>query len=311
MNSRSWLSGSGFIVAAWALWSLDPIVVYLIGGEVNRFLLVGLGSGSGGLALGWYVVRTLRQFPRLAFRHIALIFIQAVLFGGLASVCYAYSVRYLNPGLVSVILRTQIGFAVIWAVLFLRERMHAVTAAGILLIFLANVTMLINAVVSRPGGLDQNASLIGWALAFGAALLWSGATVSGKELLKVISPLQLAGVRLFFAGLSMLVFFLITSGPGPMAALTGRQWALLAVQGVVTSGGGFVLYYYGLRRTNVHVASSLEPLAPFYTLLISYFWLHKTVTARDLVGILVLLSGAAVAVAGNVIRQRGEALKRP
>ncbi len=292
--------GVGLVALAWALWSLDPIVVCRIGSGVPRGLLVGLTALLAGLMFAPHLVRAARRGALLARRHRLLLAAQAVLFTAVCQVCYVAALRLLHPGVVSAVLRTQMAAAVLLAVALLGERMNRWSAAGILLIALANAGLLVGALRS---GAAARASTAGWALALAAALLSSGGTVTGKALLEVFRPVELTAVRLAVAGALMTAVSLWQTGLGPMLALTPLQWGLLALKGVVTTGCAFLCYNAGLRRMPVYLASALEPFAPLFTFLAAYAFLGQTVTAGQAGNVAVLLFGGALVLVGYWMRR--------
>ncbi len=131
--------GVGIMILAWALWALDPIVVCRIGPAVPRALLAGLASLIAGLMFFPYLAVVVKRRRAVSRRHFGLLVVQAALFTALCQVCYVAALRFMNPGVVSAVLRTQMAAAVILAVCFLGERLDRRALAGIVLIGLANL----------------------------------------------------------------------------------------------------------------------------------------------------------------------------
>ena len=304
--ARGRLWGMAAIFLAWVVWSFDPIIVCGVGAGVPRLALAGLGALFGGLVFAWPLAGLVRRWRELPARHRWLLVLQAVFFTAVTEACYVTALRHLNAGVVSGVLRTQVAFAVVFAVIFLGERLSLLAAAGILTIFAANAGLLAAALLAPEAGPAGESSALGWVLAFLAALMWSGGTVAGKELLKGLRPAELAGFRMSLAGVLLLAASLVVDGPGALGQLGGRQWLLLALKGVLTSGLAFLLYYSGLRRLEVYVASAFEPLAPMLTLLTAFFLLDQAPQPAELAAVAALLAGTLMVILA-AWRKRGGA----
>ena len=294
--------GMVLVVAAWGVWSLDPIVVYLIGGGVPRLLLAGATCLMGGVAFGYPVVRLLLHRRHVLRGRVVLLLVHGILFSGMPVVCYVTAVRYMNPGLVGTILRTQVALNVLLAAVVLKERMNRVCAIGILLNLAANGALLVVAIFGTAGG--SRGEVLGWVFAFAASVLWGVGTVVNKHLLHALRPGELLGARFLIAGSVLTAASLILEGAAPLADLTTRQWLLLCAKGAGTSALGYWLYFHGLKRVEVYVASALEPAAPVFTLLVAWLWLQKPVPLPQLLCVAALLLSAAVVVLGKARKRR-------
>lgn len=291
------LGGFVMMFMAWGLWAIDPILIYQIGSSVSRTLLAGISMLIAGLLFAPSLFNAARLTRQLPARHFVMIMIQVVFFTAISGVCYVSAVRYMNPGLVNVVLRTQIVFAVVFAIIYFGERLGRMAVAGILLILLANFGILAGALLSGP---EAHTSAIGWTLAFLAALLNAGGTLTGKELLKTFTPKEVVAVRMTLAGALTLVFHLCSEGVASLLALTQSQWLLLVIKGVLTAGCAFLLYYSALKHMKIYVASAMETFSPLLTISVAYFFLGKTITRSDVVSVAVLLTGTAVVIAGTI-----------
>ncbi|NLW86855.1 MAG: DMT family transporter [Planctomycetes bacterium] len=294
-HGRTSRSGIFGMLGAWVLWSMDPILIHMIGPTVQRSFLVAIALIIGGLSMMVSGHGAFKRILTLAPKHLLLLAVLVVLSTAGAELLYVSAIAIMNPGLVGVLLRSQVAFAVILAMVFLGERFGKVTAWGIIVILAANVGWL-GYNLSHSG---TTGSLLGWALAIGAAVLWSLGTITAKSLVNVLPPNQLVVARLTLGGLLMLIVSLGMYGLGAIGQITPAQWVLLVTKGVFTSGITFFLYFWALRRLRVYVASALEQVAPLATLFVAHFWLRQTVTWHDVVFVGVLLVGAAIVIVGG------------
>lgn len=297
-------TGLAVIVAAWGLWAMGPIVVRLIGTELPPLLLGGVGKLIGGAVLCSALRGLGRDFRKAPPAYRRLLLAQAVAFTAAPTLLYVTSIQMMNPGLVSAITRSQMAFATILACALLGERMGRLSSAGVLTILAGNAVLLLGAI---GGGVSAGGTSLGWTAAFGAAILWAGATVSGKALLRVFRPSQIVAFRMTVAGALLLLAGLAVHGPGPLAALSGRQIGLLFIQGAVTTALAYTLYTIGLRRVEVYVASAVEPMAPMFTLFVAVFLLRERIAPAEVAGVGVLLAGAGLVIFGRVLRGRAPA----
>lgn len=287
-------SANAAIACAWLLWSCDPVLVRYLGEDFPRLVMLAIGSLSGGLVFllpSGRALLQLRSSPKLL-----LLLACYVLFGtALADFCYVHAVKYLHPGLVSVVLRSQLLFAILAAWLFLGEHISRWTALGMFLVLGAYGRALFQAWTEAAG----DHSFHGWLLAFVSALLWTFATIAGKVLLQEVKPTALAGLRLLLSGLIMLALSLRVNGWEAYRALQAAEWLLLIGKGVGISALAFGLYLYGLRTVRVAVASAWEQLAPLFTIIISALWLGEFITARQALSVAVVIFGAVLIIAAR------------
>lgn len=282
------------MICAWMLWSLDPIMVRLIGDGVPRTLMAGATSLFTGLLL---CVPARRGFLHIVKDRSLLVYfaVYVILFTTLADILYVFAVRNLNPGLVSLILRSQIVMAVLAAWVVFGERPDGLTVLGIVIV-LAGYGY--GAYVSMGGlSVESRNPVAGWTLSFAAAILWTGGTISGKKLLERIPSGELCGMRMMSAGLLTTCLFLCSGSAGAGFASMGlRQWLLIAVRSAFCSALAYSLYLYGLRRTSVTAAAAIEQSAPLFTLLVSALLLGEAISGCQWLSVLVVTAGAALVV---------------
>ena len=288
------------MVAAWGLWSMDSILIHLIGNDFPRQYLVAITLLIGGLSMMVMGRGIFKTVLKLSKHHLMLLGVLVVFSTAGAELLYVSAITHMNPALVSVLLRSQVAFAVILAMLFLGERFGRITASGIVVILVANAGWLIH----NLNQVGWGGSIIGWILAISAAVLWSLGTITAKSLVTVIPPTQLVVARLAFAGVLMFILSAATQGIAPLAEVTAGQWGLLIAKGTVTSGMTFFLYFWALKRMKVCIASALEQAAPLITLCVAHFVLMERVSTWDVAFVCVLLIGAGVVVLGSW-RERG------
>ena len=147
----------------------------------------------------------------------------------------------------SFVYRTLFLMAAVFGVVFLRERFPAKVVVGAALLVGGNLLLL--ALISplwTPGTTYVLAATVLWA---------AGYTVS-KRLLRRLPSTTVGFGRMGFGALFLLGFLGLTDQYGSVAALTGAQWAWVAISAALLAA--FVLTWYaGLQRTDLVVATSV------------------------------------------------------
>jgi len=150
----------------------------------------------------------------------------------------------------SFIYRLMFFFSAIMAVVLLRERPSVKTAAGVVLILLANLLYLLS-IKSFVFG-------IGELMVLGATLMWSAETILLKKSLAWISPDALAAVRLG-AGSAILFAAIMLFMPASAAAIVSMPLVPLVVSALFILGFT-TTFYRGLSGLGVSEATAILTL---------------------------------------------------
>jgi drug/metabolite transporter (DMT)-like permease len=135
-------------------------------------------------------------------------------------------------------------------------------------------------------------------LALAAAVFFGGTTAAAKALLGEVRPFMLAGLLYLGAGIGLsLVFFtrgVIHGGERPSVSLNRQDLPWLA--GAVAAGGIIapLLLMWGLQRTPASTVSLLLNLEGVLTVLIAWMVFRENIGSRVLLGLLAVVTGAAV-----------------
>jgi drug/metabolite transporter (DMT)-like permease len=161
------------------------------------------------------------------------------------------------------------------------------------------------ALVLPPSGIAWGS---GEWLILAATLMWAAETVIVKRLLAEIPPLAMATLRMS-VGLVVLVGYVIVSGRlTQVAALTSAQWTWIAI-----TGGVLAVYvatwFAALERAPASVVTSVLVVGAVITGVLSAVSTGRA-PAPSVVGGYVLIVGAAIALAGYVLRSHKAARER-
>ena len=289
--------GVFLVLLAWMIWAVDPILIRVIG-PVSSLVLAGLALTSGGLTALPRGLKTLRNTPRIPWMYWVLFLVYILFCTGLAEICYINAVQRLNPGLVSVTLRSQLALVVLIGFFAFKERFSRVTWLGILIILAGN---LLNGWYrySHSGDHAGKAALLGWFLAMGAMFCWGIGTVIGKLLLRRFAPITMTGLRLTTAGILLITLSLFRDGVTVWQNLELWQILLIITKGCLISALGYNLYFHGLKSVKVGVAAALEQLAPVLTFLYTWLIFRETVTPLEFCFVRMMLIGTFTIIAGE------------
>jgi drug/metabolite transporter (DMT)-like permease len=127
-----------------------------------------------------------------------------------------------------------------------------------------------------------------WGL--GAGLTFSVLSVLNRVLASRQSSLAVAFYQDLFAA-----FFLLPVVVRADLALSGRDWALIAVLGVFFTAGAHTLFIDGMRNVRARTASILSSLEPVYGILLALLFLKESPSLRTVSGGAVVLAAALVA----------------
>ena len=280
--------GPLFIILAAFLWSLDgllrvslyslpPIVVVFWEHFIGFVILLPV------LLPMWKEVLSIKPKVWSAFAWVT------VLSSILGTVLYTAAlgkVNYIQFSVVVLLQQTQPLFVVLIARLILKERIEKVFWP-LLAVALAGAYL-----VSFPAGVNAATgagTAIAALMAIGAAFSWGSSTAFSRYALIRLPSLVVTGLRFGLASLLGIVVVLAMGYQQQATNVTsGQLWALVAIA-LSTGMVALVIYYYGLKRTPARVSAICELTWPLSAVVIDYVYFHKTLTASQWIGAVLLL----------------------
>ncbi len=316
MNARQRiLSNLGLLLVALgaATWSTDTFwraklalvfsPVLLVLGEHLFLALFAIPA----VILGWRQIRALNlgQWTALAVIGWGGSATATVLFSqGFAQVGQLFAQGHYADGASAInalvlLQQTQPFFAIIAALIFLRERLtwwyapiFVVAACGAYLIAFAPAS---GQALLTPFTLIPHAQAQFALIALGSAFFWGISTSMGRLLSAKLSFITLTGAR-FLMGLIFLLGWAVIATPNLPQTFVhdiaqGNLALYLALLALVPGLVGLLIYYSGLRFTHASYATLAEMAYPATTVLITTFLLHAPPVPLQLVGV-ALVAGA-------------------
>lgn len=126
------------------------------------------------------------------------------------------------------------------------------------------------------------------------SFLWASAAAATKFGLESVPPLVLANVRFMIAGAVMIVmahFF----WKGDRRFPSGKEWKPLIIFGLLNTTIYLGAYVYAMREVSAGIGSLATATNPLFILIISGIWLKRKIKTREVLGILLGISGILLA----------------
>lgn len=190
-------------------------------------------------------------------------------------------------------------FSSLLALIFLKEKLNFKFLLGAALIFLGNLVLIKNLFSFNKGDL----------LIFLAVLFWAAESVLAKHILKNVSGTIVAGGRMFFGAIFILLFLAASGQAGLIFEINNSQiiWVLITAALLF---GYTVCWYNGLKFLPVSVASAIlllgSPITTFLSLVAG-----GRINPRDLFSGFLIISGVFILIGIDYIleKTRGASVK--
>jgi len=201
------------------------------------------------------------------------------------NLCSSEALTTLDPGIMAVLLRTQVVMVALAGALFLGERVTAGLALGGLI--------ALGGLVLMRMPLDARADLAGVAWALGAAASFGAMAVVTRKVIHRIQPVAVNAVRLWMA------VAILAALPGNAAGAVHAGPALwLQALGAAVCGPFLsrLFIMYALRHVTVAYQALLNLSSPVFAFVLAFLVLGTLPTGHELIGGAVMLAGIAVPV---------------
>ncbi|MFC1627039.1 DMT family transporter [Patescibacteria group bacterium] len=201
-------------------------------------------------------------------------------------------VENISYSLVVLLQQTQPIFAVILAVLLLKEKINK--KFSLLAIIGLTAAYFLTFPDYKPVILGNGEELKAAGLALAAAASWGATTVFGRIMIKKLSYIALASLRFLIVIPSVFILSLILNQTYPITAITASQWWQMIAIAFVARTASIVIYYKGLQYTEAKVATFAELTNPVGAIIIGYFFLNEKLTSIQWLSAFVLLAAIVV-----------------
>lgn len=140
------------------------------------------------------------------------------------------------------------------------------------------------------GGLPGTSETKGIAFGVGAALLYATVMLLNKKL-SPIPAYDKTVLQLGSAVLVLLPYLLLAQG-FVLPKMTGAQWLLLCLVGIVHTGIAYAMYFGSMKDLSAKTMAIFSYLDPLIAVILSALVLHETMTLWSIIGTVLILGSA-------------------
>jgi len=296
MNGKPVQSAAGGVVLILLTllgWSSVPLFLKYLTPYIDAWTANGWRYGIS--ALFWAPVLVWGAWNRTLPTGLWRAALVPSLFNFAAQVCFSFAPYYINPGLITFLLRLQIVFVALGAyILFPAERpvLRSPTYfLGVVIVFggLLGLCFL-------GETLPRGATALGVGLAITAGVLYGGYALAVRRYVHGINAVvSFATISLYTAIGVVSVMLLQGRDHGAVAwSLTQGQFAMLLASAFVGIAITHVTYYAAITRIGVALSAGVILLQPFITSTCSYFMFDERLTLGQWLSGLTAMIGAII-----------------
>ncbi|HSH44084.1 MAG TPA: EamA family transporter [Arenicellales bacterium] len=259
--------GGGFLFAKVAIEHFPPILLMALRFTVTALVLV------------WFVPIPKQQLGRLFWVALIGAAIQySLTFTGL---------KHLYASTAIIVVQLEVPFAVLIAVVFLKDRVELIKIVGMVLAFVGVV------IIAGEPRLEGD---LFWVLMVAAgAFTWAIGQVMIKSLGPVGGFTLIAWLAVFAAPQLYLASWLVEDQQiEALRTATWVVWATVGYLGVIMTAVGYAMWYHLLGMYPVYQVAPFLLLLPFTTVLGGVLLLDETLTTRLIIGGLLAIGGVAI-----------------
>lgn len=184
-------------------------------------------------------------------------------------------------------------FVLIIAIIFLKESSNWKKIAGVVIAFTGAFIILLEK------GLELSSDhFIGNILLLLASLSWGLYTVIGRDFSRKYGAVYSTAVTMFSGFIFYIPIFLFTEEPVHIMQIGFIDWLGILYVGLLTSGVGYLIWFYALKKIEASKLSVFNNLQPVFTTILAMIFLHHQLTIP-------FLAGGVLIIGGVVLTQRG------
>jgi drug/metabolite transporter (DMT)-like permease len=223
---------------------------------------------------------------KINIKYLALI---AIIGGAFAFLLFFTGLKLTTSGRAAFLQKTLPVYVVLFAFLFLKEKISRKHFYSILIMLIGTVVIYYSDII--PSQLWLN-PFLGDLLVIGATVLWALENViARKVMIKDESNIIVSFFRMFFGGIILFALALFLGKYDALISLNSQQIINVSVSTIILFGYVF-FWYLSLKLINASKASSLLLIAPVISLLLGILILKEPFSSIQLIGSALILIGA-------------------
>jgi drug/metabolite transporter (DMT)-like permease len=242
-----------------------------------------------GVFLGFVVVFP-KKFSPIKRKDIIPLF----LLGFFGLVVYHLGLNYgelnISPSVASLIIATIPVFTVIFAMLFLKEKLTKKIAIGIPISLSGVMVISLTGTSRNPFDVTYLSAALAVLI---SAFVGAGYTIAGKKLLQRYSALSLTVYAFLFGSLGLLPF-LSSSLITETTSLSWSGWGAVLFLAIFPTVIGYILWYVALEIKTASEISVFLYFIPVLSTIISYFLFKEEITWLFILGGILVIGGLII-----------------
>jgi len=293
---RGVAGGATFIMLTLIAWSTVPLFLKYFTGYIDAWTANGWRYGIS--ALFWSPVLLIGWYKRSLPPHLWRAAVVPSLVNIAGQSLFAWSPYFIDPGLLTFMLRFQIIFIAVGAyILFPAERRILRTRTywiGAIVVLAGSVgTCLLGAELPR------GATALGISLAIGAGIFFGAYSLSVRYYMQGVHPVTAFAAISHYTAAGLVIIMLAAADRQGLVvlSLTIGQVSMLIFSALIGIALAHVFYYSSIARLGVAVSAGVILLQPFATGSASYVFFDERLTAAQWVA-------GAIAVIGAILMLR-------
>ncbi len=281
--------GPLFIIIAALLWSFDGLLRTSLS-AMPPAVVVFWEHALGLLFLLPVLYKRKNEVKTLTIKEWGAILIVGLFSGALGTIFYTKAlgmINYIQFSVVVLLQQLQPIWAILTAAILLKEKItKQFVRWAILAIGASYLVTFKDLTVNLETGTGTAVAAL---LALLAGMVWAASTSFSKIVLKKISFVTATALRFAAAPFFALLIIIFLGQRESMLVINTKQWLSLLTITFSTVMVALLIYYYGLKKTPAKVSAICELVWPASAIFIDYFYFNKTLSATQLVGVVVLI----------------------
>ncbi len=216
--------------------------------------------------------------------------IYGIIVSGIYQLLFLLGIERTTSGNTALIISTVPMWTALLARLFIGEKLLRIAWCGLLVALSGTVIVAL-----QKGDVTTGSEyLAGNLCILGAALVWSGATVVSRPMLKSISPLRLSATA---AVIALPLHLLLAMGRYEESVPSLQSvdvWLVILYAGVLSSGLALPMWNFGVRHAGAAHAAIIQNLIPLIAIVAAWLTRGESATRAQLFGGGLILSGLVI-----------------
>jgi drug/metabolite transporter (DMT)-like permease len=280
-----------FVVFGASLWGIDGIVLRPALFTLPVSLVVFIESAIVALVLTPLFYKKFSSF-KLLQKGDWIALIGVAIFGGalgtMAITRALFFVNYVNLSIVILIQKLQPAFAIIFAMILLREKPEKkfYLWAGLAVLGAYFLTFGIQLPVISSGDKTAIAALF----ALIAAISFATSTVLSKRALQNIGHKEGTYLRFLITAIIMAIVIMFQKDIQSIREVSSDQWLIFWIIAFTSGGTAIFLYYFGLKEISASVATICELAFPLTAVVLEYILRGNVLDLAQWIGAFLLIT---------------------